>query len=261
MKNKKKLIKLGCLIIIVFVILLVMYRIESKNEMFYSIINLFLAFFIIIAYIIFKVLRPNWLLNTGKYDKAINGFNNIIKKYENKVNVKNAAVFNIALCYSRMGNFEKSDEYLMKIDIEFMNEYLKWDYFILNAMNVMLLGEDINEVETYLKRALSILKKKEFYPAEAYFYALKGNNEKCLNYIYMYLEFMEDKKVLFGSIKSGIIMDKFIYNVQNNFFLGVCYLKMNNWVLAKQYLKKACKCDYDNYFSRKSKELVEAIKF
>jgi tetratricopeptide (TPR) repeat protein len=259
MENKKNLRKLRYGVVILLIMLLIIYKIGSRNAVNCTIINLFLAFIIIIAYKIFKMLKPTWLLTTGKYGEAIDQFNNIIKKYANKVKIRNVTLFNIALCYSRMGDFEKSDEYLNQIDIEMMNDYLKWDYFILNAMNVMLLGEDINEAEPHLQKAVSILKKKEFYPTEAYFYALKGNNEECLNYIHMYLDFMEGKRVLFSSVKSSMIMDKFIYNVQNNFLVGVCYLKMNNWVLAKEYLEKACKCNYDNYFSRKSKELLKVI--
>lgn len=209
--------------------------------------------------IMLKVLKPNWLLSKGRYNEAIEGFKKIVKKCENKIKVKNLTLFNIALCYSRMGGFEKSDQYLSEIDIKTMSEYFKWDYFILKAMNIMLLGEEINEVDKYLEKALTILKKKEFYPAEAYFYALKGNNQECLNYIHMYLEFIEERK-LASFIKYSYKLDKFIYNVQNNFLIGVCYLKMNNWVLAKQYLKKTCRCNYDNYFSKKSEELLQVIR-
>ena len=76
----------------------------------------------------------------------------------------------------------------------------------------------------------------------------------------MYLKFIEGKKLSFSFIKSSVIIDKFIYNIQNNFFIGACYLKMNNYALARQYLEKASNSRYDNYFSKKSKELLEAIK-
>lgn len=259
MDNKKKLRKLGCVLIGFLIAMLAIYK-KNVNLVYYSIIAFSLEFIVIIAYKICKVLKPNWLLSAGRYNEAIAGFKKIIKKYENKVKVRNVSLFNIALCYSRMGEFEKSDDYLKQIHIDEMSEYLKWDYFILNTMNIMLLGEEVSEAEPYLQKALSILKKEEFYPAEAYFNALQENNSECLNYIYRYLEFIEGKKILFNFVRSSIIVDKFIYNIQNNFFIGVCYLKMNNWVIAKQYLKKACKCNYDNYFSRKSKELLEAIK-
>lgn len=206
-------------------------------------------------FIMFKTLKPNWLLSKGRYNEAVDSFKKIIKKCENKIKIRNVTLFNIALCYSRMGDFEKSDQYLSKVDTKIMGEYFKWDYFILNAMNIMLLGEEIDEVESYLQKALNILEKKEFYPTEAYFYALKGDNQECLNYIHMYLEFIEEKRLARLINK----LDKFIYNVQNNFLIGACYLKMNNYVLAKQYLKKSYRCNYDNYFSKKSEELLKVM--
>ena len=214
-----------------------------------------ITYIVDVLLIMLKVLKSNCLVSKGRYNEAIESFKKIIKKCENKIKIRNVILFSIALCYSRLGEFEKSDQYLSEVDVKIMEEYFKWNYFILNAMNIMLLGEETNEAEQYLQKALIIFEKKEFYPAEAYFYSLRGNNQECLNYIHMYLEHIEEKKL------SGFInkLDKFIYNVQNNFLIGACYLKMNNYVLAKQYLKKSCKCNYDNYFSKKSEELLKVI--
>ncbi|WP_077847081.1 hypothetical protein [Clostridium puniceum] len=94
----------------------------------------------------------------------------------------------------------------------------------------------------------------------AYFEAVKGNKEEALRYIEDYVNKEKKRKVIFSLKKSTLVYDKFNYDIENNYFLGMTYLKLNESQLAKEYFSKASKSQYENYFSKKAGEYLEGLE-
>ena len=96
---------------------------------------------------------------------------------------------------------------------------------------------------------MELLNPEEAYPIRAYFEAVKGNQKEALRYIEAYINKEKRRKVIFSLRKSTLVYDKFTYDIENNYFIGMTYLKLNEPQLAKEYFSKASKSQYENYFS------------
>ena len=89
---------------------------------------------------------------------------------------------------------------------------------------------------------------------------MKGNQKEALRYIETYINKEKRRKVIFSLKKSTLVYDKFNYDIENNYFLGKTYLKLNESQLAKEYFSKARKSQYENYFSKKAGEYLEGLE-
>ena len=130
----------------------------------------------------------------------------------------------------------------------------------LRASSLILLEENVQAAIEYYEKAVELLKPEEAYPIRAYFEAVKGNKEEALRYIEDYVNKEKKRKVIFSLKKSTLVYDKFNYDIDNIYFLGMTYLKLNESQLAKEYFSKASKSQYENYFSKKAGEYLEGLE-
>lgn len=198
------------------------------------------------------------LVLKGEYSKAIQNYEKIIERCGKFIRIVNVLMYNISICYYRRGEFHKSEAYLDKIDLARCSKNIKWGYLGLKASNLILLEENVQVAEEYLKKSIQLFNSEECYPRLAYFEGIKGNQKEAFRYIEGYENKKKKRKVVIGS-KVFLLFDKFIYDIENNYFLGMTYLKLNETQLAKEYLKKASKGQYENYFSKRAGEILAEL--
>jgi tetratricopeptide (TPR) repeat protein len=218
--------------------------------------------FVVICMILFIIARSFnslKLLHKGQYSKAIEGFKKTMQKYGNNAKIVNAMLYNIAVCNYRKGDFCEMEAYLNKIDLKSCDDNVKWGYFFAKANSLILLEENINGAIEYHEKAAELLNLEGAYPVKAYFEAVKGNQKEALMYINAYFNNEKRRKVIFDFKKSTLVYDKFVYDIENNYFLGMTYLKLNEPQLAKEYFSKASKCKYENYISKKAGEYLNNL--
>lgn len=218
--------------------------------------------FVVICMLLFIIARSFnslKLLHKGEYSKAIEGFKKNMKKYGNNTKIVNAMLYNIAVCNYRKGDFCEMEAYLDKIDLKSCDDNVKWGYFFAKANGLILLEENINGAIEYHEKASELLNIEGAYPVKAYFEAVKGNQKEALMYINAYFDNEKRRKVIFDLKKSTLVYDKFVYDIENNYFLGITYLKLNEPQLAKEYFIKASKSKYENYLSKKAGEYLNNL--
>ncbi|MDR3597726.1 hypothetical protein [Clostridium sp.] len=197
------------------------------------------------------------LLYKGEYSKAIESFKKTMKKHWRNKKIVNAMLYNISVCNYRKGDFYEMESYLDKMDLKSCDENIKWGYFFLRASSLILLEENVHAAIEYYEKAVELFNPEEAYPIRAYLEAVKGNQKEALRYIEIYVNKEKRRKVILGLKKSTLVYDKFIYDIENNYFLGMTYLKLNEPQLAKEYFSKASKSKYENYFSTKAVEYLD----
>lgn len=230
-------------------------RLELKDWVIIYLVVVFIA----LLFIITRGMNSLNLLYKGQYSKAIEGFMKTKNKYGSNAKIVNAMLYNISVCNFRKGDFYEVENYLDKMDLKSCDENIKWGYFLLKANSLILSGQNINAAIEYYEKAVELLDPEEAYPVKAYFEAVKGNQKEALRYINAYINKEKRRKVIFGLKKSTLVYDKFVYDIENNYFLGMTYLKLNEPQLAKEYFNKASKCKYENYFSKKAGEYLNNI--
>lgn len=220
-------------------------------------------FGIVIIAVLFVIIRGMNNLNSlhkGEYSKAIESFTKTMKKHGRNTKIVNAMLYNISVCYYRKGDFYEVESCLDKMDLNSCDDNIKWGYFFLRASSLILLEENVQAAIEYYEKAVELLNPEEAYPFRAYFEAMKGNKKEALRYIEDYFNKEKRRKVIFSLKKSTLVYDKFIYDIQYNYFLGMTYLKLNEPQLAKEYFSKASKSQYENYFSKKAGEYLEELE-
>ncbi|KNF10206.1 hypothetical protein CLPU_1c03710 [Gottschalkia purinilytica] len=225
-----------------------------------SIIIFVPLFFIILTVLIIKnIFGTTKLLEKGKYDELIEKCEENLEYGRLNKKQKNAFINNIAVAYHRMGNFIKSKEIFDKIDTGNLDKNLRYIYYTFKIENALLTDKYSENIEEYIKKALDIYKLSSFYPTLAYYEALHNNENKSLEYINNYINSDDSKKSIWSFFNTSLIFDKFIYDIENNYLIGITYLELEKSDLAKEYLLKATKCEYDNYFTSKARELLREI--
>lgn len=216
---------------------------------------------VIIALLLVLIRGMNNLnsLHKGEYSKAIESFKKTMKKYERNKKIVNAMLYNISVCHYRKGDFYEVESYLDKMDLKSCDDNIKWGYFALRASSLILSEENVPGAIEYNEKAMELLSLEEAYPMRAYFEAVKGNEREALRYIEAYVNKEKKKKMIFSLKKSTLVYDKFNFDIENNYFLGMTYLKLKETQLAKEHFSKARKCQYENYFSKKAGEYLEGL--
>lgn len=195
-------------------------------------------------------------LHKGEYSKAIEDFKKTMKKHGRNTKIVNAMLYNISVCNYRKGDFHEVESCLDKMDLKSCDNNIKWGYFLLRANSLILLEENVHAAIEYYEKSLELFNPEEAYPVKAYFEAVKGEQKEALRYIEGYINKEKMRKVIFSLKKSTLVYDKFVYDIENNYFLGMTYLKLNEPQLAKEYFTKARKSQYENYFSKKAGEYL-----
>lgn len=214
----------------------------------------------ILLLIFLRSINSMKLLSKGEYSKAIQGFERIIENQGKNKKILNAMLYNISICHYRNGEFNKSENCLDKMDLTCCDDNIKWGYFNLRASNLMLLEENIDVIEDYFDKAAQLFNPEEGYPRLTYFEGVKGNQKEALRYIEGYVNKEKKRKVIFRFRNTLLLFDKFVYDIENNFFLGMAYIKLNEPKLAKEYLGKANNGQYENYFSKRAGEILNDLE-
>lgn len=220
-------------------------------------------FGVVISAILVVIIRGMNNLNSlhkGEYSKAIESFKKTMKKHGRNTKIVNAMLYNISVCYYRKGDFYEVESCLDKIELKSCDDNIKWGYFFLRASSLILLEENVHAAAEYCEKAVELFNPEEAYPIRAYFEAVKGNQKEALRYIETYINKEKRRKVIFGLKKSTLVYDKFNYDIEYNYFLGMTYLKLNEPQLAKEYFSKSSKSQYENYFSKKAGEYLEGLE-
>lgn len=202
----------------------------------------------------YKLLYPLLLIIKGKYDEAIIRLDKLLKSF--KGNTRNQIFFNIANCYHRKGEFDKSNEYLEQINEGEVDKNIRDVYYGLYAQNLLLLEKDFELVENYLKKSSLINKVPEGLPMQSYLELLKEKYQESTDLLQQYFEKKKTKNFIF-EFKTILLIDKEFADIQNNFFVGLIYLRTGKLELAKKHLLEASACKYDNYYSKKASELLQ----
>lgn len=228
---------------------------DIKIEQSLLIIFIIASFVISLVFILYKWIKLIHLISSGNYLKAIDYSNALLIKYKGKKSLTNPILLNIANCYNRTGNFQKSIEILDEIDTKNLDKNRSFALAVAYGSNLILLEENINVIKMYFEKTLAMTKLIEYYPLFANYEVLVGNNDAASEYIEKYIHQDKHKKIkLVGG--DLFVFDKFSINIENNYSIGLYYVKIGDSNSAKEYFKKSAECKYDNYYSRKSKEFL-----
>lgn len=209
----------------------------------------------------YSFIKPTSLMLTGNYSKSLqllkkNLKRNILIK-TNKF-YKKCTLYNIALNYHMMGEVEESIEWLAKIDKTRITNTLKCVCYSLEAGNFLMLGRNINTVDSYLEIALSLIELPYVYLWYCYFYLLKNNRNKAKEMIEKYLHTQNNNQKDYGD-NLRLIIDSKSQDAFANFVIGLYYQAMNDAAQAKDYFYKASLCPYDNIHKLKAVAELEKM--
>ncbi len=224
-------------------------------EYWYVFVVLFIVFFIFRLFSIFKPMR---YLSRGNYAQAISKMERLLhtETYKKNSKLTSSLLYNIANCYNRQGDLRKSLEVLTQIDFQKNKDSrFLYCYDVLYAVNLFLLETDIEDAISMMDKAKAILQANEIMPLLALSEGWKGNIDKAQEYLNLYKSPENGKGRLLFSLKNmTLIYDKFTYEIGNNYFIALTYLKMGKRDQAYPYLNKATQAEYPNYYTEKAKE-------
>lgn len=198
------------------------------------------------------------LLNRGEYAKVIDLMQEVISKHQGKKSYENAAFYNIALCYFQMGDFEKSLQYLDRMDPNRLNKKMKTAYFMAYAGNLISLKRDLEAARQYLKEAYKIVPYSMIYLSMAIVEKLLGNNEDSKTLLEKYLSTKDNMKSKYGLVM--LYVDQYSKMIAENFMLGWLYYLNGEHNKAIPYLEVARQCKYENYAAKKARELLRLLE-
>lgn len=216
-----------------------------------------LVIFIILRVIISvykKITYQIMLLNNGRYQEFISYMSERHNKYYKQRPHKCSCLLGIANCYSRMGNFQESINYLKKIDYSKINKAIKSGYFLLYSLNLYFLNENLDKAVEFVNESRVLLDTPESMLLKALIELELGKIDDANKLVEEYFSKINRKKIIikFAAI---VYFDNYITNVIEKYMLGLYYMKMLNMDKAKSYFCEAANCNYKSYFSDKAKAL------
>ena len=207
-------------------------------------------------FFIAKLASPLRYVLKGQIDTAINIYLKQIEKYGQYKSVYNANNYNIATCYNLKGDFEDSIEYLKKINETKLDKNLTSAYYFLFASDLILLERDIGLAEEYLLKSRETKILPGLVLLESCIETQKGNFTRAKELI---MEYKNNKKNIVALGLNIMFTVKKLENITNDFLIGLNYLKMNDLQKAKQSFEDVSKYEYDFYYVRKAKELLQGL--
>lgn len=225
--------------------------------------SLILFFFLVILTIwslllLYSFSNPLRLMAKGKYAQAIKQMQKTLNAftYRHYQTLRCSMIYNLAICYNRAGDLQRSRTVLDQIDLpNLKDKKLRYGYYCLYAGNLLLLEEEPEEAVEMLDKAIIICNTLELRPLLALGESCRGNFEAALEYIKSYQTSPDkEKKIVFSVRESTLIIDAFTLKVEYNYFIGLTYLKAGKQESAAPYFKKAAEWKFDNYYSTKAKK-------
>lgn len=199
--------------------------------------------------------QPMNLANEGKFQEAIEVFEKLHEKHKGKMGYKNQGIGGLANMYNRMGEFEKSNSYLDKLDFETLDNNSKAVSYAIYAHNLYFLDLNLFKARNYIKRCREIVEMPEFILLQALLELELEGREVSDKLVEEYENLKFDKKFV-GGLYTVLLIDEFSKKVNESFMLGLYYYKIGEVGKAKDYLKEAASCSYENFFSNMAKDLL-----
>lgn len=207
-------------------------------------------------FFIAKLANPLRYVLKGQIDTAVTMYLKQIEKYDQYKSVYNANNYNIAMCYNLKGDFEASIEYLKKLNETKLDKNLTSAYYFLFASDLILLERDMELAEEYLLKSRKTKVLPGLVLLESCIETQKGNFTRAKELI---MEYKNNKKNMVALGLNIMVTVKKLENITNDFLIGLNYFKMNDLQQAKQSFEDVSKYDYDFYYVRKAKELLQDI--
>ena len=209
----------------------------------------------------YSFIKPTSLILVGNYSKSLHlSKKNLKKNILIKTNkfYKECTLYNIAVNYHLMGEFEESTEWLLKIDKSSISNTLKSVCYSLEAGKLLIIERNINTVESYLEIALSLIELPYIYLWYCYLYLLKNKRDKAKEMIEKYLHAQNNNQKYYGD-NPRLIIDQKSQDAFASLVIGLYYQAMNDAAQAKDYFYKASLCPYDNIYKLKAVAELEKM--
>ncbi|AFV03500.1 hypothetical protein UNSWDHB_513 [Dehalobacter sp. UNSWDHB] len=209
---------------------------------------------------LYSFMDPLQLMAKGDYAQAIEKMKKTMNTsaYKRNPKLKNPMVYNIANCHNRAGDLHRSLAVLDEIKLEDIKDNkLLYCYHCLYAINLLLLEQELENAGEMLDKARELYDNNELQPLLALRESCRGDFQAALKYVRNYQPPQSKKKKTVLSLKeTTLIYDAFILEVENNYFIGLTYLKAGKQELAAPYLQKAAAWKIKNYYSAKAREAL-----
>ena len=197
-------------------------------------------------------------ISRGKYQRALLKCKNLLEKKKRKPKYEFDILFHMSILNYRLGEFKKSIQTLDKIKKIDMNRKQKCFFHHIYAGNLIFLKKENHLIEEHIDKALSQCKFIEYYPLTAFFYLKKNYNEYAMELVKEYQNHNKKEIIVFEKYFISH-HDQFQIKYENNFYLGSIFYLLDEFQKAKEHLILTAQCKFDNYFTQKSKELLEQI--
>jgi tetratricopeptide (TPR) repeat protein len=222
-----------------------------------------IVIFIVVIFVLFEFFLdfyiPIYIMFRGRYDEAIIKMKRLIERKKYNERSRDSAIFNLANCYHRKGDFDESINYLNKINQDTLDKNLKHVYYSLYAENLLMLERNIDLAEKYLNRASDSPKHyKELLAPYIFLNLLKGDIEKSNEYVQV-MQNNRNRKSFIITRTIILLVDRKFKKIQDCYALGLHYYRMMSYDLAKKYLIESSNCSYSNCYSERAKLLLEKI--
>lgn len=168
-------------------------------------------------------------------------------------------IYNIAVVYARMGEFESSITWLERIDLAKIPNISKSSYYGMYAFNLLHLGRSFEVAENYLNEAALLEKRPILDLAFCYLYLLKNDLEKATEHVKIYLDNPEKTQRIYKQGTIRIKVDQTYFTGMENFYLGLYYQAMNDVKKAEEHFFAAALMPYDNFIKREAHRLYNSI--
>lgn len=220
------------------------------------------------AALVYSVLSPMRHMIKGNYEQAIAKMRLqlVSASYSRKPLLKASLLLNLANCFNRQGSIEQSLATLAEIDLsDIDDERFLFGYYGLYATNLVLQDEESERAAHMLHKAYALLPVPEILPLLAYSEASRRNHDRAEWYLSEYLSYTASpknatKKFIWSVKETTLVFDEFTMAIENNFYVGMAYLKLGHEDLARTHLSLAVKAEHPNYYSAKAREVLSGLQ-
>ncbi len=226
---------------------------------FFSIMALFFFVFLIFLLLIrFNLFISKKLMISGKFDQAIVNLKKCKGKYRILKSITNNIHHNLAFCYHYMGDFDKSNNELDNIELDKVDENMKFAVLLSYSNNFLELNTNKDQALEYINQCSKIMDIPEIKINLAYLDLIQNNINSSKKKLEEYFtQSKQATKIKIGLITT-LIFPKKISDLQINYRIGKILWANNEIEEAKKYLTLVKDSKYKSYYGIKSKEILES---
>lgn len=240
---------------------LLMSALNITIPLYVFLIGIFVVFTAVALFIYLNLRRWRYagkLMNMGEFNDAITLYEELHEKYYKRNSYKEQALLGIANCYNRLGEFDKSLNYMDDMAADNLDKASQALYYAIYAHDLYFLRKELLKALEYIRLSRELIDLPETILTQAMI-ELELNGMAAAGEIIDEYFNHENSPRHFVGLYTLIIIDEFSRQVNENFMLGLYYHNIGDKEKAAKYLFEAAKYGHDNYFTVEARHMIKNL--